>query len=205
VYYYRYESAASRLSPEDIRMEWFYGSRIVHLTGITPGLSLSCAATCQKAIDLARQTGALVSFDPNFRPKLWSVEEARRVLRPFFEQADILLMGHEDAQAILETGQVKEALRAGAKLGAKVVVLKRAERGASAMIGGQQVDIPAVPVAKVVDPVGAGDGFDAGFLAGWLRGWPLEDCLRLGARVGAAAVGVMGDYEGYPLAPMLEK
>jgi 2-dehydro-3-deoxygluconokinase len=50
----------------------------------------------------------------------------------------------------------------------------------------------------VVDPVGAGDGFDAGFIAGWLRGWGLEKCLQLGARLGAAAVSVMGDYQGYP-------
>jgi sugar/nucleoside kinase (ribokinase family) len=50
----------------------------------------------------------------------------------------------------------------------------------------------------VIDLVGAGDGFDAGFLVGWLRGWNLEKFLQLGARLGAAAVEVMGDYEGYP-------
>jgi 2-dehydro-3-deoxygluconokinase len=60
--------------------------------------------------------------------------------------------------------------------------------------------VPADPVAQVLDPVGAGDGFDAGFLAGWLRGFTLADSLRLGARVGAAAVGVFGDYHGYPRA-----
>ncbi len=198
VYYYRSGSAASRLSPGDLRPELFAGARVVHLTGITPGLSLSCAAACQTAIHLARQVGALVSFDPNFRPRLWSAETARRALRPLLAQADIVLMGHEDAQAVLGAGLEEDALQAAAVLGPKVVVLKRAERGASALVEGRRVEIPAVPVEKVVDPVGAGDGFDAGFLAGWLRGWSLEDSLHLGARVGAAAVRVMGDYEGYP-------
>ena len=60
------------------------------------------------------------------------------------------------------------------------------------------IKVSPYPVDRVLDPVGAGDGFDAGFLAGWLRGWTLEKCLQLGARLGAAAVGVMGDYQGYP-------
>jgi 2-dehydro-3-deoxygluconokinase len=51
-----------------------------------------------------------------------------------------------------------------------------------------------------VDTVGAGDGFDAGFVAGWLRGFPLPRCLALAARIGAAAVAVAGDWEGYPTA-----
>ena len=58
--------------------------------------------------------------------------------------------------------------------------------------------VPAYPVPHIVDPVGAGDGFDAGFLAGWLKGWDGEACLRLGALVGALAVTVPGDVEGYP-------
>jgi 2-dehydro-3-deoxygluconokinase len=55
-------------------------------------------------------------------------------------------------------------------------------------------------VDAVVDTVGAGDGFDAGFVAGWLRGFSLERCLALAARVGAGAVAVAGDWEGYPTA-----
>ena len=86
----------------------------------------------------------------------------------------------------------------GAALGARVVVLKRAERGALALADGKRYAASAHPVAHVIDPVGAGDGFDAGFLAGWLRGAGIEESLDLGARIGAAAVEVLGDYAGYP-------
>lgn len=67
-----------------------------------------------------------------------------------------------------------------------------------ALVGGQRLTVPAAPVARVIDPVGAGDGFDAGFLAGWLRGWSIPESLALGARIGAAAVATLGDYAGYP-------
>jgi len=107
-------------------------------------------------------------------------------------------MGHEDAQAVLGDGDDEALLDRGAALGARVVVLKRAERGALALADGQRYAALAHPVAQVIDPVGAGDGFDAGFLAGWLRGASIEESLALGARIGAAAVQVLGDYAGYP-------
>ena len=77
-------------------------------------------------------------------------------------------------------------------------MLKRAERGALALADGKRYFSPAHPVEQVIDPVGAGDGFDAGFLAGWLRGASIEELLSSGARIGAAAVEVLGDYAGYP-------
>jgi 2-dehydro-3-deoxygluconokinase len=199
VYYYRANSAASHLAPEDLRAEMFEGARVVHLTGITPVLSASCAAACARAIELARDAGAVVSFDPNYRARLWSPAAARAALLPLMRHADIILMGHEDADAVFETGDDDQsALQAAAALGARIVVLKRAERGALALAEGTTLSVPAAPIERMVDPVGAGDGFDAGFLAGWLRGDRLEDSLRLGARVGAAAVATLGDYAGYP-------
>jgi 2-dehydro-3-deoxygluconokinase len=201
VYYYRAASAASRMAPADLRPEAFADARIVHLTGITPALSASCAATVLHAIELARSVGALVSFDPNYRPRLWDQASARAALRPIMERSDIVLMGHEDAQAVLGEGDDDALLERAAALGARVVVLKRAERGALALAEGRRYSAPAHPVKQVIDPVGAGDGFDAGFLAGWLRGDSIEASLQLGARIGAAAVEVLGDYAGYPREP----
>jgi 2-dehydro-3-deoxygluconokinase len=89
-------------------------------------------------------------------------------------------------------------MQAAAALGPKLIVLKLAERGALALAEGTAYKVPAVPVERTIDPVGAGDGFNAGFLAGWLRGDSMEESLRLGARIGAAAVSTLGDYAGYP-------
>ncbi len=71
-------------------------------------------------------------------------------------------------------------------------MLKLAERGALALADGISYNVPAVQVEKMIDPVGAGDGFNAGFLAGWLRGDSMEESLRLGARIGGGGGGHAG-------------
>lgn len=197
VFYYRAGSAASRMAPEDLQPAAFTGVRLVHLTGITPALSPGCAATVARAMELAHAAGALVSFDPNYRAKLWDAATAQKVLLPLMAQADILLVGHEDAHALFGYEEDARILARGAELGAQIVVLKRARRGACAATKEQSLEIEAESVEEAIDPVGAGDGFNAGFLAGWLRNYSLEAALRLGARVGAAAVMTLGDYAGY--------
>jgi 2-dehydro-3-deoxygluconokinase len=200
VLYYRRGSAASRLAPADLRPDHFMGARVLHVTGITPALSASCAAAVEQALVLARAAGAIVSVDPNVRLQLWPTEQAcRETLRTLVARADIVLLGHEDADVLypgLSEDAVIDAVRAG---GAATVVLKLGERGAVAVQEGAWARVEAHPVT-VVDTVGAGDGFDAGFVAGWLRGFPLPRCLALAARIGAAAVAVAGDWEGYPAA-----
>ena len=198
VYYYRKNSAASFLSPDDLDLSQFEGARILHLTGITPALSTTCAAACTRAIELAKTVGAKISFDPNYRSPLWPEETAREILLPIIKQSDFVLMGHEDARAILGITDELDAVKFVADAGVATVVMKRAERGALLWSEGVILEVPAYPVEHVIDPVGAGDGFDAGFLAGWLKGWELEACLKLGAKIGALAVTVLGDYHGYP-------
>jgi 2-dehydro-3-deoxygluconokinase len=194
VFYYRSGSAASRLASTDLQPEMFSGTRLLHISGITPALSRSCAATVECAIELAHAAGALVSFDPNYRPTLWDPVTASRTLMPLMARVDILLMGHEDSQAILGVADEEEALRKSSELGARIVVLKQGERGATALVGTTRITVPAEIVTAAIDPVGAGDAFNAGFLSGWLRGYTPEQALRLGAHLGAATVSVTGDY-----------
>lgn len=198
IYYYRKGSAASNLSPEDLHAKSFAGVRIVHLTGITPALSASCAATVRHVLALAHTAGALVSFDPNYRPQLWSPEEMRATLLPLLAQVDMLLLSQEDAYALFSLDDEASILQLASSFGPEIVVLKLGERGAQAWLNGKHIEVPAVPVERVIDPVGAGDGFNAGFLAGWLRGYAFEAALHLGAQVGAAAVAHASDYAGYP-------
>lgn len=205
VLYYRRLSAASRLSPQDLTRAQFVGARLVHLTGITPALSEGCAAAVAGAVDLARAAGALVSVDPNVRLMLWPDADAcRAALHPLIGAADLVLLGDEDAAVLfpgLDELGVLDAIRA---LGVRTAVLKLGPRGAIARGEGQPVRVDAVTVS-VVDTVGAGDGFNAGFVAALLRGDPLDRCLALGARIGAAAVAAAGDWEGYPTAADLAR
>ncbi len=198
VFYYRSGSAAANMGPEDIQPEHFAGVKALHLTGITPALSERAAATCMHAIRLAKSAGVMITFDPNFRPRLWSAAEARATLTPLAAASDIMLMGHEDAAALFGEGDDDHYLTAAQQLGINTIVLKRAERGALALCDGQRYESAVVPAERVIDPVGAGDGFDAGFIAGCLRGKSIAESLHIGAIVGAGSVAHLGDYAGYP-------
>jgi 2-dehydro-3-deoxygluconokinase len=198
VYYYRKDSAASNLSIKDIGPELFVNARLLHLTGITPALSESCLNACKQAISIAKKMGITISFDPNYRPKLWDKQKARSAILPLIKSSDIVLMGHEDGAALFGQLDDYQYLEKTHNLGVKINILKRAERGALALINNELIEIPSFRVNHVKDPVGAGDGFDAGYLSGWLKGWEHHQSLKLGARIGAMAVQTEGDYEGYP-------
>jgi 2-dehydro-3-deoxygluconokinase len=198
VFYYRAGSAAANMGPEDLKPEHFVDVKAVHMTGITPALSERAAATCMRAIELAKAAGCMITFDPNFRPRLWSAEQARVAMIPMAQASDIILMGHEDAAAMFGEGDDDHYLQSAVALGIKTVVLKRAERGALAIHDGERFEATVVKAERVIDPVGAGDGFDAGFIAGRLRGKSIPEALHLGAIVGAGSVAHLGDYAGYP-------
>lgn len=199
VWYYRAGSAASRLGPDEIAAPLLAGARVAHVTGITPALSPSCRQAVERFVTVAHAAGLTVTFDPNVRPRLWpSAETCREALLPLMCRADVVLLGHEDAEVLLPGIAEADVPAVVAALGPRTVVLKLGERGAVGLREDERVAVEAVPVT-VVDTVGAGDGFDAGFIAGLLGGMPLRACLQLGARIGAAAVAHAGDWEGYPV------
>lgn len=198
IYYYRKESAASYMSPNDLDETVITKAKFLHITGITPALSHSCRETVHHAITLAKQNKVTVVFDPNIRLKLWRKQEAREELMDIASKCDIVLPGIEEGEIL--TGETAPE-RIAARLldnGASVVVVKLGERGAFYRTSEKGEYIESFPVQQVVDTAGAGDGFAAGFLSGLIRGWSYADAVKLGNRVGAYALTVTGDVEGYP-------
>lgn len=198
IYFYRKGSAASQLKPEDLDEDYIASAKYLHLTGILPALSKSGRETSYRAIEIAKKNGVKVVFDPNIRLKLWSKEEAKDVLLDLASRCDIVMPGIEEGEIL--TGETEPEKIAAAFLnnGAQVVVIKLGERGAFYATRTQQEYVGGYPVKHIVDTVGAGDGFAAGFLSGLLRGWSHTEAVRLANRVGAFALTVAGDVEGYP-------
>ena len=198
--YHRRGSAGSRLCPADLPPGTIETAAVLHVTGITPALSDSAAQTVSAAVDRARTAGVTVSFDVNYRSKLWTPEDARPALRRLAERADVLFAGVHEATLVLgdhqgsSAGQLAKALAA---LGPGQVVVKDAERGCAAFIDRETFEVSAIPV-RVIDPVGAGDAFVAGYLADLLTGRPAHDRLSTATAAGAFAVSVPGDCEGLP-------
>ncbi len=198
VIYYRRGSAASHLTPDDLDPAYFAGARYFHCSGINPALSASAGETMRRAIDLAHEAGALVSFDPNVRLRLWDADTFRRTVRAILPHCDLVLPGLDEAELLTGESEPLPAAEAIRQLGPRLVLLKLGAEGSLALSDEGVVRAPALRLERIVDPVGAGDGFAAGFLSGQLRGWPIAQSLRLGNVVGAAAMSVSGDVEGLP-------
>lgn len=200
VVYYRAGSAASRMGPETLERLDLASARIVHLTGITLALSERCRALVHAAIAAAREAGALVSVDVNHRPALWdSTEEAAREIRAAAEQADVLLVGRDEAEVLWGTA-TPDAIR---ELFPDVphLVVKDADIEAVEFEGTVRTAVPT-PRVEVVEPVGAGDAFAAGWFDGLLRGEGAEERLIRGHANAARALSstkdlpTPGDREG---------
>ncbi|WP_272498182.1 sugar kinase [Actinomadura litoris] len=216
LHYYRDGSAGSAIGPSVLddpsAGPLLGGARLVHLSGITAALSDSALELTRELL-LRPRDGQLVSFDLNWRPALWRRRGPGRpeaVLAPLLNAADIVLLGADEATAVLGTGDPAE-LRALLPGPATLVVkddahhataLTRRSTGAGdAVSGDSSVTEPALNV-EVVEPVGAGDAFAAGYLTGTLRGYGPRRCLRLGHLAAAATLVVPGDH-GPPPPPDL--
>ncbi|WP_404455111.1 sugar kinase [Oceanobacillus kapialis] len=198
-FYYREKSPVLTMTPDSLQEEYFRNAKILHITGIFPAVNTENNLPIMKqAIKLAKKHGVMVSFDPNIRLKLWSKEEASRILSSLLPDVDILLAGSEEMEIILGINEPKAIIEACKKFGIKYVAIKKGSEGSVGYYNNEQIELPAVKVKKVVDTVGAGDGFNAGFLYGITNNWPLEKTLTFANTIGAMVVGVKGDNEGLP-------
>lgn len=185
VHYYRRGSAASLMDADLVDDLPFDGLRLLHLTGITPGLSASCARLVEAALARARAVGALVSFDVNYRAGVWPVAVAAPRLRALADRADVVLVGLDEA-AVLWGAATPADVRTLLPGPARVVV-KDGAVGATELGAEGPVSVPAHRV-EVLEPVGAGDAFAAGYLGALLRDRPAAAALQEGHDLAALAL-----------------
>lgn len=182
VIYDRADSVVTQVTPDDLDWTRLLDTRQIHLTGITPALSPSCANVIQTIIQRAKTARIAVSFDVNYRAKLWTEREARDWLTPVIQGVDLLLCGQGDARRVFGLDGEPQAVAEGlaAMSGAKKVVVTIGDQGAIGWDGAQFHQQPALPV-QVIDRIGAGDALAAGVIHGCL-----EDDMALGLRYGVA-------------------
>ena len=140
----------------------------------------------------ARKAGALVAFDPNYRPRLWpSREQAQAAILEAFAVADIALPTFPDEQMLFGDATPQATAERLGKLTGEVVV-KNGEQPALIALNGASQTVDAVHVATPVDTTGAGDSFNGGYLAARLAGDAPGDAARRAHKVAAAVVQVRG-------------
>ncbi|MFE4775442.1 sugar kinase [Streptomyces sp. NPDC057717] len=197
VHYYRAGSAASRMSAADADGIDLGGVRLLHLTGITPALSGTCAALVDTLLERAAGTKTLVSFDVNHRPALWSSHSvAAEALLALARRADIVLVGRDEAETLWGTATAQDIRDHIAPRG--TLVVKDGAVGATEFTDGKQ-EFVAAPAVDVVEAVGAGDAFAAGYLSGLLDGAAPRERLALGHRLAGRTLRSIEDY--VPISP----
>ena len=216
VIYDRAHSSISEVTPDDFDFDTiFRDADWFHWTGITPALSESTTECIEKACVAARKAGVTVSCDLNFRNKLWSAEEAQKVMRPLMEYVDVCIGNEEDAEKCLgfkpeadvESGQTaadgyKKIFQGMAKtFGFKYVVstlresFSASHNGWKAMIydGNEFYVSRRYEINPIVDRVGGGDSFCAGLIHGLAGGKPMQWALEFAVAASALKHTIPGD------------
>jgi 2-dehydro-3-deoxygluconokinase len=182
-----YDRAASTMAQAKVAdFDWptVLETQVLHVSGITLGLSDTCRELATHAMREARKRGATVTFDVNYRQKLWDRQAAAAAVREVAPLIDVLICTEEDARDLFGAAQAPD-------LGVPIVVLTKGSKGALARRGGASIERRGHAV-ETVDRVGAGDAFVAGLVWGLLDG-SLELGLERGLAMSALKMTLHGD------------
>ena len=197
--YYRKGSAVSHISADEIDAIDFEGIKHVHITGIPPALSESCRQATYRLFERAKENNVFISFDPNLRPALWESKEVMiAIINDLASKADMVLPGTTEGLILMGSENPDEIADFYLNLGVKTVIIKLGCQGAYVKTEKESYIVEGFHVEKVIDTVGAGDGFAVGVISGRLEGLPLKECVRRGNAIGAIQVQHISDNEGLP-------
>ena len=221
VFYNRCNEAAARLKPGDVDWNAIFanGVRWFHSGGIFAALSQTTPELIIEGMQAAKAAGAVVSFDLNFRQKLWNIsgggDRAVSVIARIVKNVDVLVGNEEDLQKGLGIpgpevaakskldpsaffGMIDRVVKMHPQVKVVATTLRevhttnRHSWGAVAWMEGQTYISPECEL-HVLDRVGGGDGFAAGFFYGLLTGESPEDSVKLGWAHGALLTTFPGD------------
>jgi 2-dehydro-3-deoxygluconokinase len=228
--YDRGHSATAGMKPGEVNWKKLFaeqGVRWLHTGGIFAALSDATRQVVAEAVKAAHESGTIVSYDLNFRSKLWSSAEAIATTKPLVPYIDCLIGNEEDFQKVLgydvegvdvekgslDTSAFKAMVNRVVKDYPNVKVVGTTLRGVkTALINdwsaimwheGTFYDGPSYPNLEIEDRVGGGDGFASGFAYGFLTGKSPQECVNLGVAHGALLMSTRGDTSQITLDELL--
>jgi len=188
-------AAAGQLSPADLDPSYISKAKLVHVMGSSLAVNESSRDACYEAVRIVKKAGGTVTFDPNLRPELLSIEEIQRLCTPIMRVCDVVLPSGTEAEALTGLKDPVKSAKALLKAGPKIAVIKLGSEGATIATKHEIVREPAFEIVEV-DPTGAGDVYDGAFVVGMLEGWPLKRTARFASAAGAIKVTKFGPMEG---------
>ena len=216
VLYDRAGSAISKIEPGSVDWkESFAGARWFHVSGITPALSKSAAKATAEALEAAKRAGLTVSYDLNYRRKLWKPDTARTVQEPLMRYVDVLITTEEDTRVVFGMGgrgkdgydhvdpdayaNIARDLIDRFNLSAVAITLRENPRVLlntwSAVLVAERKTFRAPQYeVEVIDRIGAGDAFSGGLIAARLANRNWDDSLRFATAASALKHSIPGDF-----------
>ena len=218
--YDRGHTAVAHMKPGDVDWKRIFQQRKVrwfHTGGIFTALSDTCAAVALESMKAAHEAGTIVSYDLNFRSKLWSSKKAIEETRKLMPFIDVLIGNEEDFQKVLGfqvegadenlkqlplegyKKMVQQVVRAYPHVQAVGTTLREVVSGlvnnwsAIMYYDGVFYQSRKYENLEIEDRVGGGDGFCSGFVYGLLHGMPAQECVEMGAAHGALLQSTRGD------------
>jgi 2-dehydro-3-deoxygluconokinase len=219
--YDRGHTATAGMQPSDVDWKKLFveeGVRWLHTGGIFAALSDGTRKVVADAVKAAHDAGTIVSYDLNFRSKLWSSKEAIETTKPLVPYIDCLIGNEEDFQKVLgyevegvdvekpgklDTTAFKSMVNRVVKDFPNIKVVGTTLRGVKTALvndwsaimwhDGKFYDGPHFPDLEIEDRVGGGDGFASGFTYGFLNGKSPQECVNLGVAHGALLMTTRGD------------
>lgn len=208
VLYYRKGSAAANFDINLLDKIKFNEYSFAHLSGIFPALGTNCVSVFQKLVDELIAADVTITFDPNLRPTLWeSEEQMRETLNHFAKYARVILPGINEGRVLLGTEdpeEIADRYFEQSEITELVIVKLGAEGAFYKTRSGESDIIKGFKIDNVVDTVGAGDGFSVGFVSALMDGLDIPEAVQRACYIGARAITVAGDSDGYPTREQLD-
>lgn len=201
--YHRRGSAGTRLCPADVDAAPLAGARFLHVTGLSTGLSDDARDAVQHAVRTAVDADVAVCLDPNLRLRLHPPAIWQDLLAPLLTQASLVVTSSQELCMATGEEDPSTAIRALLAQRADAVVVRNGTDPTQihTAAGTTRVDVTSV---AAVDPVGAGDAFNAGLLSGLVDSVGLRDAVARGHLVARRCVLAAGDTAGLPTREELE-
>jgi len=195
VLYDRRDSAFGRLTPDAFDWALVRNARLLHVSGVTPALGDNLRDLVRRALREASTAGVPVSFDVNYRSRLWTPKEAREFLIEVLPAVSYLFIGSDDAATVFElSGAWDAALDGLTRLAPRATVaLTMGEEGSAVLAEGRRWRPSRRYTVSVVDRVGAGDAYAAGFLWARLTGRSVQEAVDAATALAALKCTIWGD------------
>lgn len=210
-----YDRAASAIATAKASdFDWdaiFGGADWFHFSGITPALGGDMPAACLAAVKAAKERGMVVSCDLNYRAKLWTPEEAGRVMNTLMPYVDVCIANDAEVKAMFgilpedatdeKAASISIAKQLKDRFGCRTVAVTLLNEYSSSgniwsgmLYEGGEAYFARTYDVHVVDRVGCGDSFGAGIINGILRGWDCRKVIEFGVAAGAIKMTIEYDF-----------